>query len=160
MADEVVYQPELPSDVCLLSADGVRLRVHKQVLGAACGTFAHALDAELSGGELRVEETAQELQASGGGGQPVPAAVGSWQIHMCCSNPQVEAVECLPRTIHLQEGLLDHIYQRSSRRRRHMTEGGVRLSLELARKYNCPALMDKCEDFLCSPAFKLVATVR
>jgi hypothetical protein len=54
MAAEVVCQPGVPSDVCLLSADGVRLRVHKQVLACACGTFEGALDAELSGGELPV----------------------------------------------------------------------------------------------------------
>ena len=65
MAAEVVYQPDVPSDVCLKSSDGVRLRVHTQVLSCACGTFAHALDAELSGDELPVDETAQELQASG-----------------------------------------------------------------------------------------------
>jgi hypothetical protein len=67
MAAEVVHQPQVPSDVCLLSADGVRLRVHKQVLACACGTFERALDAELSGGELPVAETSQVMQASCGG---------------------------------------------------------------------------------------------
>jgi hypothetical protein len=55
---------------------------------------------------------------------------------------------------------LDHIDQRSSRRQRHLTKGGVRLSLELARKYDCPALLDKCEDFLCANAFQLSASPR
>ena len=56
--------------------------------------------------------------------------------------------------------MLDHIYQRSTSRRRRMTEGGVRLSLELARKYDCPALRDECEDFLCSPSFQLTHSPR
>ena len=167
MAAEVVHQPQVPSDVCLLSADGVRLRVHKQVLACACGTFERALDAELSGGELPVAETAQQLQASGLCWEAAVVAATAacaerglatvWDLFS--AQPSMHAIlhGHLPC---LQEGLLDHIYQRRSRRRRHLTKGGVRLSLELARKYDCPALLDKCEDFLCANAFQLSASPR
>ena len=66
MAAEVVYHPGVPSDLCLKSSDGVLFKVHKQVLACACGTFEHALDAELSGDELPVAETARQLQVSTG----------------------------------------------------------------------------------------------
>ena len=174
MTDEVVYHPGVPSDLCLLSADGVRLRVHKQVLACACGTFAHALDAVPGTDELPVEETAQELQASGGGdGAGGGGGRGVWAGTRGAAAPRAglahSAQATFPPAIHgtfphLQEGLLDHLYfstvpERSSQR--HLEgEDGPRLSLELGRKYDCPALMQKCEDFLCCPAFQLSALPR
>ena len=64
----------------------------------------------------------------------------------------------LPARPSLQEGLLDHIYQRSSGRL--ITAYSVRLSLELARKYDCPALLAKCQDYLCSCSFELTVSPR
>ena len=75
--------------------------------------------------------------------------------------PQGRQAPCMDTLPCLQEGLLDHIYdcpKWSSRRR--MIGASVWLSLELARKYSCPALLEKCEAFVCSPAFQLSASPR
>jgi hypothetical protein len=152
MTAEIVYQPEVPSDVCLTMADGVCFKLHSQVLACSCGTFADALCVQQDGYKTTVEETAQQFQASAGGSD---GGAGNWRgfvvLTSKCSKPFCTSSG-------LQEGLLQHIYQRYGLQ--HMTEGGVRLSLELARKYDCPALMDKCEDFLCSSDFQLSASPR